>query len=203
MRHFILSIIIMAGAVFSTKALSTPEPAATIEFEASASDDFLMPSLAEMLGEKVDDFGEFDINAELKESLVDYAKKYVGTRYRRGAKGPTAFDCSGFTSYIFRNFGYTLSPASSLQGIQGEPVSMSEVEVGDLMFFSGRRGGKTVGHVGMVVDVDRETGAVKFIHASTSRGVVIDNYPDGGYYSKRFLHARRVLGEAEELASAE
>ena len=61
------------------------------------------------------------------------------------------------------------------------------------MFFSGRGNRKSVGHVGIVVDVDHETGKVKFIHAATSKGVSIDTYPDGGYYSKRFLHIQRVL----------
>lgn len=170
------------------------------------SEDEYMPSLSELLGEPVDDLGDPFVSEMIAGEMIDYAKQFLGTRYRRGAKGPSAFDCSGFTSYIFRNFGYTLSPASRLQGLQGEAVDMSEVEVGDLMFFSGRRGGNTVGHVGMVVDVDRENGSVKFIHASTSKGVVIDRWPDGGYYSRRFLHARRVLGDptvATGMVSAE
>lgn len=136
-----------------------------------------------------EDMSENSIRGE----IVDYAKEYIGCRYRRGGKGPKVFDCSGFTSFVFRKFGYTLSPASRLQGTQGEKVDITDAEVGDLMFFSGRRGGKTVGHVGMVIDVDKENGNVEFIHASTSKGVVIQKFPDGGYYSKRFLHMRRVL----------
>lgn len=193
MKHIFVTIFALAIATLTATALTAPEQAPA---EAPAiSSDFAMPSLSEMLGEDVDNFGDFDFNSAIKDNLVDYAKQYIGTRYRRGAKGPSAFDCSGFTSYVFRNFGYSLSPSSSMQGTQGERVSMDEVEVGDLMFFTGRRGGNSVGHVGMVVDVNRETGVVKFIHASTSKGVVIDTYPDGGYYSRRFLHARRVLGD--------
>ena len=49
----------------------------------------------------------------------------------------------------------------------------------------------------MVIDVDRKNGTLKFIHASTSKGVVIQNYPDGAYYSRHFLHVQRVI-EAEQ-----
>lgn len=162
--------------------------------------DVYMPTLEEMLGEPVDNLGDIADNQWLKDGLVDYAKNYIGTRYRHGAKGPNAFDCSGFTSYVFRKFGYQLSPASRMQGTQGEHVDLANVEVGDLMFFSGRRGGSTVGHVGMVVDVDRANGTLKFIHASTKRGVVIQNYPDGAYYSRHFLHARRVIDVEQPIS---
>lgn len=134
------------------------------------------------------------LERRLQNDLVDYAKNFIGTRYRRGAKGPKAFDCSGFTSYVFRKFGYNLSPASHLQGTQGESIKLDEVRPGDLIFFSGRGAGSRVGHVGMVVDFNPDNGVVKFIHASTSKGVRIDNYPDGGYYSRRFIGVRRVIG---------
>ena len=162
--------------------------------------DVYMPTLEEMLGEPVDNYGDIVDNQWLKDGLVDYAKNYLGTRYRHGAKGPNAFDCSGFTSYIFRKFGYQLSPASRMQGTQGERVDLANVEVGDLMFFSGRRGGSTIGHVGMVIDVDRKNGTLKFIHASTSKGVVIQNYPDGAYYSRHFLHVQRVIDAEKPIA---
>lgn len=165
--------------------------------------DVYMPTLAEMLGEPVDNLGHITGNEWLKDQLVSYAKSYLGCRYRRGGKGPSAFDCSGFTSFVFRNFGYDLSPASSAQSLQGEHVDLHSAEVGDLMFFSGSRGGKRVGHVGMIIDVDRAKGTVKFIHASSSAGIEIQNFPDNGYYSKRFLSVRRVLNDADDdLASA-
>lgn len=162
--------------------------------------DVYMPTLEEMLGEPVDNLGDIVDNQWLKDGLVDYAKNYLGTRYRHGAKGPNAFDCSGFTSYVFSKFGYQLSPASRMQGTQGERVDLANVEVGDLMFFSGRRGGSTIGHVGMVIDVDRKNGTLKFIHASTSKGVVIQNYPDGAYYSRHFLHVQRVIDSEQPVA---
>lgn len=130
----------------------------------------------------------------LQSEMVEYAKRYLGCRYRRGSKGPSAFDCSGFTSHVYRKFGFTLSPASRLQGVQGTKIPLSEAKVGDLIFFSGRRVSKsTIGHVGMVIDVNPANGTLKFIHASCSQGVVVTNYPDGGYYSRRFISVRRVI----------
>lgn len=129
---------------------------------------------------------------ELASQIIDYADQHLGRPYRRGSKGPSAFDCSGFTSYVFKNFDISLSPSSRTQYTQGRKISTDEIQPGDLLFFSGRRGGKTVGHVALAVDVD-DNGKVKFIHAATSKGISYDTYPDGGYYSKRFLGARRVI----------
>lgn len=129
--------------------------------------------------------------------MVAYAKKFIGKRYRHGAKGPNRFDCSGFTSYVFKEFGYTLNPSSRTQYTQGAKVKKDDVLPGDLLFFSGRRAGPNVGHVGMVIDVDADNQTIKFIHATIGGGVKIDTYPDGGYYSKRFIGARRVLSDED------
>ncbi len=169
-------------------------------FAVDTEGDVLALNPWEMLGEDDglgDDFGSL---TALQSELVDYASSFIGTRYRHGAKGPKAFDCSGFTSYIFKNFGMSLSSSSRAQGVQGRKIDKDEVMVGDLMFFSGRRGGQTIGHVGMVVDVDELTGKIKFIHAATSQGVVIQSFPDNGYYSQRFLQFRRVLDDDDVIS---
>ena len=124
--------------------------------------------------------------------IIDYASKYLGRPYRRGGKSPSGFDCSGFTSYVFSNFGINLSASSRTQFTQGESISFDQIQPGDLLFFPVSRGGKTVGHVAMAVDV-ADDGTVKFIHASSRSGICHNTYPDGGYYSSRFLGARRVL----------
>lgn len=155
--------------------------------------DIYVPTLEELLGGNVNDMQAIGDGSGIQFEIIDYAKQFLGTRYRSGAKGPSAFDCSGFTSYVFRKFDLSLASSSRAQANQGERISLTEAKPGDLMFFSGRRNSKSVGHVGIVVDVDQTTGKVKFIHAATSKGVSIDTYPDGGYYSKRFMHIQRVL----------
>ena len=148
-------------------------------------------NLDEPSREAVRTYGNVAGDNSLVFQIIDYAKNYLGRPYRSGAKGPRAFDCSGFTSFVFRNFDISLSPSSRAQYTQGEQINLSEVRPGDLLFFGGRRGGSTVGHVAMAVEV-KDNGTIKFIHAA-QRGICYDTYPDGGYYSKRFIGARRVI----------
>ena len=231
MTRFIYSILFCLTISFSSSAqllapVSTSMTAYTVAdvvaaFQSKAmyvenmntdniSDDVLALSPLELLGEDKEqellDEAVEELstpgNESLKGQLAAYAKKYLGCRYVHGGKGPKVFDCSGFTSYVFRNFGYSLSPASRMQGTQGSRVSggIKNAEVGDLIFFSGRAGGRTVGHVGMVIEVNEITGAVKFIHASCKKGITIQRFPDGGYYSRHFLHVQRVIDQPQLLA---
>ncbi len=127
--------------------------------------------------------------------MVDYASKFLGTRYRLGATGPHAFDCSGFTGWIYRKFGMNLERTSRSQYTQGKRVDVDELQPGDLLFFSSRSSGRrNVGHVAMVVSVDKANGTCEFIHASTRKGVTYQSFPDNAYYSRHFLGARRMLG---------
>ena len=125
--------------------------------------------------------------------LLDEAVRHIGARYRSGSKGPNAFDCSGFTSYVYRQMGYDNIGASSRdQYARNIPVSRSEMQRGDLVFFTSPNSGRNVGHVGIVVDVDPITRSFNFIHASSSSGVKITNSNDG-FYARRFIGVRRVL----------
>lgn len=124
--------------------------------------------------------------------LIKEAKSHIGKRYRSGGKGPFAFDCSGFSSYVFRQFGFNLGASSGSQYNDGEEVDRKSLRPGDLVFFSGRNRNRGVGHVGIVITADNETGSFHFIHASTSKGVRIDAINDG-YYSSRYIGARRII----------
>lgn len=142
-----------------------------------------------------DTSAESDDNEALVAQMKDFASTLVGTRYRLGAAGPKQFDCSGFVGYVFRNFGFDLSRDSRSQYLQGEKVEANQLKPGDLLFFSSRSSGKgRVGHVAMVVDVN-EDGSCRFIHASSSKkGVVYQNFPDNGYYSRNYIGAKRIIG---------
>lgn len=131
-------------------------------------------------------------NEIVANAMLNYAKNYIGRPYRLGSTGPSTFDCSGFTSYVFHQFGYDLLRSSKSQYTQGDNVSRDDAQPGDLIFFSGRKAGKTVGHVGIITDINPITGAVSFIHASTSRGVRIDTLSDP-YYSNRYIGIKRIL----------
>lgn len=131
--------------------------------------------------------------ALMANDMIAYAKKFIGTRYRRGGKSPKGFDCSGFTSYVFSQFGYSLGASSSDQFNQGEKISRDEISKGDLLFFTGRNARRgTVGHVGIAIDNNPVTGEITFIHSATSGGIKIDRI-SAPYYAARFLGARRVM----------
>lgn len=138
---------------------------------------------------KVRESKDFANNALLSD-LLSEANRHIGKRYVHGAKGPNQFDCSGFSSYVYRQFGYKISPSSRTQYTEGEAVSRKELKKGDLVFFTSRSSGKNVGHVGIVVSADNETGDFKFIHASL-KGVKIDSCE--GYYEGRYVGARRII----------
>lgn len=136
------------------------------------------------------------------DSLVQYARQYTGTPYGYGQSSGKRFDCSGFTSYVFGHYGYTLARTSRDQYLEGDSVERGTWAVGDLVFFSGRSGGQSrVGHVGIVVSVDKEQDRFEFIHASTSRGVIVSRSTEQ-YYSSRYIGARRMLPAIDPLGIA-
>ena len=116
-----------------------------------------------------------------------YAKQYLGYKYVAGGSSPsTGFDCSGFTTYVFRNFGVSLNRSSKDQIKNGTAVSKSNLQPGDIVIFKNR--GKTaIGHVGIYV------GGNDFIHAANSREGVIITSLSSSYYQKRYVGARRVI----------
>ncbi len=132
----------------------------------------------------------------LRDSLVEYAQKHIGCKYKYASRGPKTFDCSGFTYYVFQKFGYTLNTSSSSQYLQGEKIKYSNTKKGDLIFFKGSKlNSKAVGHVGIIIDINEKQDTVWFIHASVQRGISIDSYPGYEYYNKRYIGCKRIIGE--------
>ena len=117
-------------------------------------------------------------------SIVATAKKYLGYKYTYGGSSPsTGFDCSGFTSYVFRQHGKSLNRTAAGQYSNGVAVSRANLQPGDLVMF-GKSG---INHVAIYI------GGGQIIHASTpSTGVRIDSLSTG-YYNNNYVGARRVL----------
>lgn len=119
------------------------------------------------------------------DEVVNYAKKFIGTKYVRGGNSLTkGVDCSGFTSQVFKEFGINLKRSSRDQyASNGVKVSKSNLQAGDLIFY---------GYNGNVSHVAIYIGDGKIIHASTSiRGVVIDPLELRGM--PPFIGYKRVL----------
>lgn len=128
--------------------------------------------------------------ATLIEDLLKESSRHIGKKYVWGSKGPNTFDCSGFTGYVYKQFGYNIGPCSREQYKIGKSIDVKHLRKGDLVFFTSRRSGSNVGHVGIVWEADNATGKFKFIHAST-KGIKISDFE--GYYVKRYVGARRVI----------
>ncbi len=117
--------------------------------------------------------------------VIAKAAQYLGTPYRYGGSAPGGFDCSGFTSYVFKQFGISLNRTAAGQYSQGSAVSKANLITGDLVFFNTSGG---ISHVGIY------TGNGKFIHSSSpSSGGVIYSALSESYYASRYVGARRVI----------
>lgn len=121
------------------------------------------------------------------QEIASYALQFVGYPYVYGGSSTRGFDCSGFTSYIYKQFGYSLAHSASSQLDYGTPVSMSELQPGDLVMFKKGSSSKRATHVGIYI------GNHQFVHASTSRVGVIVSGMGEAYYTSGFVGGRRIV----------
>ena len=135
----------------------------------------------------------YDVKAfhgtDFLDQLVSTASENIGTRYRSGGTSKEGFDCSGLMCTTFGAFDIDLPRTSFEQSQYGTKINNEDAQKGDLIFFK-TNGRRQVNHVGMVVEVSN--GDIKFIHASTSSGVIISSIKEK-YYSKRVSQINRVL----------
>ena len=118
--------------------------------------------------------------------IFTIAKKELGKRYVWGSVGPKTFDCSGFTSYVYKKVGIHIPRTSREQAKYGKLVERSQLKPGDLIFFDTDLHRKGIDHVGIYI------GDNKFIHASSARKRVIVTSLNKSFYNRRFRLARRV-----------
>ena len=119
-------------------------------------------------------------------SVVEYAKQYLGCKYVAGGSSPeSGFDCSGFTSYVYKHFGVTLSRSSKGQINNGVAVEKSSLQPGDIVVFN-NSSNSSIGHVGIYI------GGNSFIHAANPKEGVVITSLSSSYYQKRYVGARRV-----------
>ncbi len=120
------------------------------------------------------------------EEVVEFAKKYLGYKYRYGGSSPsTGFDCSGFTSYVYKQLGYSINRTAAGQTKNGISVEWDELAAGDLLIFS--NSSQTYGHVGIYM------GDGNFIHSVQTGTPVSITSLWGSNYGKRLKVARRII----------
>ena len=130
--------------------------------------------------------------SSIGEEVAALALSYVGVPYVYGGASPSGFDCSGFTLYVFKQFGYSLSHSASAQwNNSGEYVERSDLQPGDLVLFNdpARNKGKACSHVGIYI------GNNEFVHASSSssggKQVRVSSLTES-YYNKYYKGAKRI-----------
>lgn len=130
--------------------------------------------------------------------VVNYAKQFLGVPYVYGGASKSGFDCSGFTMYVYKNFGISMRHGAQAQAKLGTVVNADKssasslkqnLQPGDLVFFLDYETMDEIGHCGIYI------GDGNFIHASSGSGycVKINSLLPGEYYNTRYCAARRII----------
>ena len=133
------------------------------------------------------DGSQINASALKGQEIANYALQFVGCRYVHGGTSPKGFDCSGLTTYVYKQFGYTLNRTCTGQLKNGQPVSMSELQPGDIVIFKKGNSKEAATHVGLYI------GNNQFVHASTPKVGVIISSMSSAYYTTGFVGGRRIV----------
>lgn len=127
-----------------------------------------------------DELAESSETSKKRNEIVEYAKKQIGVPYVWAGNDPTGFDCSGFTSYVMKEFDKTIPRRAIDQEKNSKKVKQKNAQKGDLVFFDN---GSGISHVGMIISEKGEP--LQMIHASSSKGVIITNIIQSEYWLQR------------------
>lgn len=123
-------------------------------------------------------------------NIVNYAKGYLGTRYKYGGTSKKGLDCSGLIYISFLNAGdIPLPRVSRFMAKEGSKIATRKARMGDLLFFKTEGSGR-INHVGLVTGVN--AGKISFIHSTTHKGVIISQLSQK-YWSRAFVQVRRMF----------
>ncbi|WP_394370096.1 C40 family peptidase [Zobellia roscoffensis] len=124
------------------------------------------------------------------DDVIDSALKFSGVRYKFGGTTKKGMDCSGLLYVAFGENDIKLPRTSYHMAEEGKNIRVRDVEKGDLLFFKTSKRSKRINHVGMVVSVKGDE--IKFVHSSSSRGVIVSSLREG-YWNSAFIKATRIL----------
>lgn len=123
-----------------------------------------------------------------RESIVEYAKTLIGVKYVWAGADENGFDCSGFTSFVLKKYGFIIPRTASGQLAEAKKVKLNNAHKGDLVFFGS---GVKITHVGLVVN-EKGTELI-MVHASTSKGVIVTNIDTSTYWKPKLKAAGTYL----------
>lgn len=123
---------------------------------------------------------ESSSSKEKREKLISTALRHIGTPYSFSGDSPKGFDCSGFTSYIYKQIELKIPRSAKEQFEKCEIIKQKTLSKGDLIFFSN---GTFISHVGIIVS-DKDEPLV-MIHASSTKGIVVTEVEKSSYWMKK------------------
>ncbi len=124
------------------------------------------------------------------DAIIQTAMSYTGVRYRYGGTNRRGMDCSGLLYVSFLEHDFPMPRISHDMAEEGKRIRVDQLQKGDLLFFKTTKRGRRINHVGLVVDVT--DGDVRFIHSTSSRGVIVSSLREG-FWNYAFVKATRVL----------
>lgn len=131
-----------------------------------------------------------DYRSSTAERVVSTAIGFSGVRYKYGGTTRKGMDCSGLIYTALLEHDIAFPRVSYQMANEGERISLREVKSGDLLFFKTSKNGKRINHVGLVVEVDGDE--IRFIHSTSSRGVIVSSLREG-FWNSSFIKATRIL----------
>jgi len=128
-------------------------------------------------------------SSALNQKIVNEALDFVGVKYRTGGTSKSGMDCSGLVYKTFGDYDISLPRSSNDMANHGKVIKKRDAEPGDLIFFK-TNGRSVINHVGIITEIDSDK--ITFVHASTSKGVIVSSTADD-YYNKTFAQINRVI----------
>lgn len=179
------TMLLVTGCASSSKQANTAVP-----------DNYFAMSLPDMPGSHdlmmspadhstaLQNYGSSSTSAAVRQALLAQHQRWVGTPYRLGGTNERGIDCSALIQNVYRDtFNMQLPRTTRQQVKQGRPVDRSELQPGDLVFFNPPGVGR---HAGIYI------GSGRFMHASSSKGVMISRL-DNSYWQRYYWQSRRTL----------
>lgn len=128
-------------------------------------------------------------NRALVKNLIEKATDNIGVRYKAGGTTRSGFDCSGLVYTTFESENIKLPRSSYDQAKIGKVIPLNDAQKGDLIFFKTNKS-RQINHVGLITEVNADE--IKFVHSSTSKGVIISSTKES-YYKNSFEQVNRVI----------
>ncbi|KOP40166.1 NlpC/P60 family protein [Flavobacterium sp. WLB] len=128
-------------------------------------------------------------NRSIVKNLIETATDNIGVKYKAGGTTKSGFDCSGLVYTTFESENIKLPRSSFEQAKVGKVIPLNDAKKGDLIFFKTNKS-KQINHVGLITEVNSDE--IKFIHSSTSKGVIISSTKEA-YYKNSFEQVNRVI----------